>query len=179
MIIEANKVDSATFKQSKRAAYLKLTAYIELLTASNCLNKLNKEQTDKLIQYFMQLLTDDKLQKFAVQGLLKVSKKQNFTVKLPKYNKLLEGLCDDIKFRDMISAITFGSQTTVTIASLEDDQLNDDNNLDEEELPVESKKKQKKEKESIPKLAKEDRAEVLPVIVRLLFSKLMQNKKLK
>jgi hypothetical protein len=33
-------------------------------------------------------------------------------------------------------------------------------------------KQKKKEKESIPKLQKEDRADVLPVIVRLLFSKL-------
>jgi predicted DNA binding CopG/RHH family protein len=44
--------------------------------------------------------------------LLKVSKKENFnnlTIKLPKYQKLLEGLTDDQRFKDMIPIITFGS----------------------------------------------------------------------
>jgi hypothetical protein len=58
----------------------------------------------------MQFLPDDRLQKLAIQGLLKVSKKANFTVKLPKYQRMLEGLCDDIKYKDMISVVTFGSQ---------------------------------------------------------------------
>jgi hypothetical protein len=44
-------------------------------------------------------------------GLLKSSKKQDFdnkTIKLPKYQKLLEGLCDEIKFKDMILVIAHG-----------------------------------------------------------------------
>ncbi len=55
---------------------------------------------------------DDVLQKNILTGLLKVSKKHDFnnkTVKLPKYQKLLEGLCDDLKFKDMILVITHGS----------------------------------------------------------------------
>lgn len=55
---------------------------------------------------------DDVLQKNILTGLIKVSKKHDFnnqTVKLPKYQKLLEGLCDDLKFKDMILVITHGS----------------------------------------------------------------------
>ena len=45
--------------------------------------------------------------------LVKASKRQDFnnpTLKLPKYQKLLEGLTDDTKFKDMIPIIVFGSQ---------------------------------------------------------------------
>lgn len=44
--------------------------------------------------------------------MIKVSKKHDFankTLKLPKYIKLLEGLIDDNRFRDMIPVIAFGS----------------------------------------------------------------------
>ena len=63
----------------------------------------------------MEVLTtaDNNLQKSALQCLLKASKKKDFanvTIKLPKYAKLLEGLCDDKLFIDMIPVITFGSQ---------------------------------------------------------------------
>ena len=34
----------------------------------------------------------------------------NKTLKLPKYQKLLEGLCDDAKFSEMIPVIAHGSQ---------------------------------------------------------------------
>ena len=47
-----------------------------------------------------------------LNGLIKVSKKHDFankTLKLPKYIKLLEGLIDDNRFRDMIPVIAFGS----------------------------------------------------------------------
>jgi hypothetical protein len=93
--------------------------------------------------------------------LLKTSKRQDFdnkTIKLPKYQKLLEGLCDDIKFKDMILVITHGSD------------------LDQGEDAQDEDQKKQKQKESIPKLAKEDRIEVLPVIVKLLFSKLLKQK---
>lgn len=111
--------------------------------------------------------TDDMLQKVTLQCLLKVSKKhdfQNATVKLPKYQKLLEGLCDDIKFKDMILIIAHGSQETGNNEVVEHD-----------EQPIEEEKTNKV-KGNIPKLAAEDRLEVLPVIIKLLFSKLLKKK---
>ena len=55
------------------------------------------------------LTADDKLQKLVLTGLLKVSKKgENKTVKLPKYAKLLEGLLDDVNFKEMITVIAHG-----------------------------------------------------------------------
>jgi hypothetical protein len=82
---------------------------------------------------------DDVLQRNIITGLLKVSKKHDFknqTVKLPKYQKLLEGLCDDLKFKDMILVIVHGSQ------------IEHDGQVAEEE-----EHKAKKSTESIPKLA--------------------------
>jgi hypothetical protein len=83
----------------------------------------------------------------------------NKTLKLPKYQKLLEGLCDDAKFSEMIPVIAHGSQIE------HDDQQ-----------PAEEDLKKVKATESIPKLAQDDRLEVLPVIVKLLFSKLLKKK---
>lgn len=93
----------------------------------------------------------------------------NWTIKLPKYQKLLEGLADDTRFRDMILVITFGSQTTQIQEDMEDGDV---------VMEEEQKKKTKKEVGSIPKLADEDRPELLPLIVKLLLSKLA-NRKLK
>ena len=76
-------------------------------------------------------------------------------------------MADDHKFRDMIPVITFGSQTTQIQEEVEDG-----------DVVMEEEKRPKKEVGSIPKLAEEDRLEVLPLIVKLLLSKLA-NRKLK
>lgn len=148
---------------------MKLTAMFELFSKSSVLNKLNNQHSELLISHYMELLqtADDNMQKLVLQGLMKVSKKHDFankTIKLPKYLKLLEGLTDDIKFKDMIPIIAHGSQ-----------QVEHDEGQTEKDDDGAKKKKQKSN-ESIPKLADEDRQEVLPVIVKLLFSKLLKKK---
>ena len=114
------------------------------------------------------------MQKNALTCLLKCSKKQdsfvNKTVKLPKYAKLLEGLADDLKFRDMIPIINFGTSdaATVNTAYTETEEYQD---------PDELKKESKRQiKGSIPKLEKEDRLDLLPFIIKLLFSKLVKKR---
>ena len=79
-------------------------------------------------------------------------------MKFPKYQKLLEGLTDDIKFKDMILVIAHGQD------------------VDQGEDAQDEEQKEKKAKESIPKLAQEDRQQLLPVIVKLLFTKLLKQK---
>ena len=50
---------------------------------------------------------------------MKCSKKtqafNNTTVKLPTYAKLLEGLADDLKFRNMIPVINYGSTDAAAV----------------------------------------------------------------
>ena len=87
----------------------------------------------------------------------------NRTVKFPKYQKLFEGLMDDTRFVDMIPIINFGSQAVSNVDENADVEVYDD-----------SHKPKKKTQEGIPRLAQSDRQEVLPVIVKLLFSKLLR-----
>ena len=69
----------------------------------------------------MQLLSsqESSLQKNVLSCLLKCSKKsdsfKNKTAKLPKYAKLLEGLADDLKFRNMIPIINYGSTDATAV----------------------------------------------------------------
>ena len=90
---------------------------------------------------------------------------------MPKYAKLLDGLADDQKFKLMIPVINHGSSdaATVTQAYVENEDY---------EAPEEVKGEQAKNrsKGSIPKLEKEDRLDLLPVIIKLLFSKLVKKK---
>ena len=113
-VVAANMTESDDFKLARRTSFSKLFAFYELLGKSSHLNKLSSSQSEFLIENYMQLLqtADDRLQKLIVSGLIKCSKKLDFdnkTVKLPKYQKLFEGLCDDTKFSDMIPVIAHGS----------------------------------------------------------------------
>jgi len=100
----------------------------------------------------------------ALACLLKTSKKQaetggkNLTIKYPKYAKLLEGLTDDKSYTDMIPIIFHGSHSGTK-----------ENDNDEKEQT-------KKVKGSIPKLIEEDRQDLLPIIIKLMFSKMLRRK---
>lgn len=115
------------------------------------------------------------LQKNVLTCLLKCSKKtdsfKNKTAKLPKYAKLLEGLADDLKFRGVIPLINFGSAEG---GSINQEYMEQGEDFEEKE---EDKKEGKRSlKGAVPKLEKEDRLEVLPFIIKLLFSKLVKKK---
>ena len=93
--------------------------------------------------------------------LLKTSKKGtneegNRTVKYPKYQRLLDGLVDDKTYQDMIPVIAFGQAKP------------------EEEVEDQPKESKREQKTKIPRLEDEDRAEVLPLIIKLLFSKILK-----
>ena len=113
-VVASNMTESDEFKLARRTSFSKLFAIYELLGKSSNLNKLSPAQSEFLIDNYLELLqtADDRLQKLIVSGLIKCSKKIDFnnkTVKLPKYQKLLEGLCDDNRFSEMIPVIAHGS----------------------------------------------------------------------
>ena len=85
--------DSDDYKVHRRTSSTKLVQYYELFSKASNLNKLSADQSALLISHLMQNLTTS-----------------DATIKLPKYQKLLEGLCDDIHFKDMILIITHGQQ---------------------------------------------------------------------
>lgn len=112
--MQANLVDSDTFKVHRKTSYSKLCATLELLSKSSALNKLPSEKSKVFIDMLTSLLntSDTHLQQLVLSCLIKASKKQDFanpTLKLPKYQKLLEGLTDDQHYKDMIPIIIFGS----------------------------------------------------------------------
>lgn len=72
------------------------------------------------------------------------------------YRKMLEGFTDDLKFKDMIQVLTFGSSTQLASTSASEGDGNKD--------------------KSMPKVAEEHRLDILPIVVKLLLSKLIKKK---
>lgn len=89
---------------------------------------------------------------------------------MSKYKKLLEGFSDDEKFKDMIQMLIHGSQTMSGGADVPEEYQKDS------EDKVVQRSKRKETKSVIPKLEDEDRSAMLPVIIKLLQSKLLQKK---
>ena len=119
--MKANMVDSDEFRAKRKMSYGKLCSMVELFAKASTLNKLSPAQTENLIRIMTRLLSsqESSLQKNALTCLLKCSKKTttfvNTTAKLPKYAKLLEGLADDLKFRNMIPIINYGSSDAASV----------------------------------------------------------------
>jgi Down-regulated in metastasis len=107
---------------------------------------------------------DSKLQKLALDCLLKSDSEAGV---LRQYRKLLEGFTDDIKFKDMIQVVNFGSQVGSSGGMA-------GNTNEDEATQVDNKKDAKAN--NIPKLAEQHRVDVLPVIIKLLLSKLIKKK---
>ena len=111
--------------------------------------------------------SDNKMQKNALECLIKSGYKAGL---INKYRKLLEGFCDDEKFKDMILILIHGSMTRQGDADVPEEYQKDT------EDKVVAKSKRKETKSVIPKLDDEDRADMLPVIIKLLESKLLMKK---
>ena len=79
-----------------------------------------------------------------------------------KYKKLLEGFCDDEKFKDMIPILVHGSQSRSG-----DNDIPEEYAVDTEDKVVQ-KAKRKETKSVIPKLDEEDRQVMLPVVIKIL-----------
>ena len=176
-MIRANMVDSEEFRSKRKRSYAKLCALIELLSKASQLNKLSPGQTEKFIEYMMRLLTsqESSLQRNALTCLMRCSKKtdsfKNKTAKMPKYAKLLDGLADDLKFKMVIPVINHGSSDAAAVTQA---YTGNEDYEAPEEIKVAGKKNQLKG--SIPKLEIEDRLDLLPIIIKLLFSKLVKKK---
>ena len=165
-ITKANMIDSEDYKGFRRQSYSKLYAFIELLNKASNLSKL--PSLESLQQLFLDLLTsnDTKLQKHALDCLIKTNYKGGV---LKQYSKLLGGLTDDESFKDMIQVINFGSKgnkTSEILPSGEDKEA--------EEVPAKGKKSEKAGQ--IARLDEAHRPEVLPIVIKLLLSKLNKKK---
>lgn len=112
--------------------------------------------------------TDNKLQKCALECLTKSGYCRGI---LTKYKKMLDGFADDEKFKDMIPIMSYGSNTGPgTGESVPEEYTKDSQDKQAK------KAKRKETKQAIPKLEEEDRASVLPIVIKLLQSKLQQQK---
>ncbi len=90
---------------------------------------------------------------------------------LRPYKKLLEGFTDDLKFKDMIQVVNFGSQAGGSGTANQTDINEEGNNKNNE-----ASKKGEQKANNIPKLAEKHRVDVLPIIIRLMLSKLIKKK---
>ncbi|TNV87999.1 hypothetical protein FGO68_gene14880 [Halteria grandinella] len=151
----SNMVDSEAFKSFRRQAYTKMYAFIELLTQSESLTKSPRVADLQKLMLRMLNTSDTKLQKYVLDVLLKTDSHGV----LRTYRKMLDGFTDDIKFKDMIQVMNFGSNISNATGQITAD--NED---------------QGKQEKNLPKVAKEHRLQVLPVVVKLLLSKLVKKK---
>lgn len=102
----ANMVDSEGFKQYRRHAYSKLYCLLELLQQAESLRGIPNLPSFQNLLLKLLNTSDTKLQKMALDCLLKSD--SNGTLK--HYRRLLEGFTDDLRFKDMIQVVNFGSQ---------------------------------------------------------------------
>ncbi len=101
----ANMVDSEEYKKYRRQAYSKIYCFLEMLSKADNLRKINRLADFQKLMIRLLNTSDNKLQKIALECLLKSDDKGV----LRQYRKLLEGFTDDIKFKDMIPVVSFGS----------------------------------------------------------------------
>ena len=116
--------------------------------------------------------TDNKVQKNALVCLIKTNYKQGLA---QKYQRLLEGFADDEKFKDMVPYVVKEAQTDhrrSTAAAAEDEKQESGHVAERENDKLQQRMKRKETKQLIPNLEKQDRAAILPVIVRICQSKL-------
>ena len=101
----ANMVDSEEYKRYRKLTYSKLCTFIEILQRAENFKKI--PNLPKFQQLMLKLIntSDTKLQKSALECILKSDGKGV----LRQYRKLLEGFTDDLKFKDMIAVVNFGS----------------------------------------------------------------------
>lgn len=160
----ANMIESDDYKKYRRQAYSKIYCFLELLQRADNLKKLPRLSSFQQLMLRLLNTNDNKLQKLALECLLKADDKGV----VRQYRKLLEGFTDDLKFKDMIPVVTFGSQGGAS--NKKEEQMTEAAGEDE------ALKKQDAKGNNIPKLAEGHRLEVLPIIIKLLLSKLIKKK---
>lgn len=92
---------------------------------------------------------------------------------LTKYKTLLEGFCDDERFKDMIPYVVKESQTSTGPSVKANDGPKD---IERDNDKLQQRMKRKETKGFIPNLEKDDRPFVLPLIVKLCSSKIKPKK---
>lgn len=160
-------LDSNSHRAYRRQAYSTLSSYLDTFKRSGSLRQVPRigELQGLLVKCLN--TTDSKLQKCALECLVKSGYKAGLMM---KYKKLLEGFCDDEKFKDMIPILIHGSQSRSGGGEAADEYTRDT------EDKVVQKAERKETKSIIPKLDDEDRLTMLPVIIKLLQSKLTMKK---
>ena len=168
-MVYANMLDSETHKAFRKQAYSTLSSFLDMLRRSDSLKGVPR--LSELQNLLLSLLNsvDTKQQKIALECLIKSGYHHGL---LTKYKKLLEGFVDDEKFKDMIPVLIHGSATRSGNNDVPDEYQPD---FDTEDKTV-LKARRKETKSVIPKLDDEDRELMLPVIIKILQSKLLQKR---
>lgn len=135
----SNMVDSEAFKSFRRQAYTKMYAFVELLVQAESLTKVPRVADLQKLMLRMLNTSDTKLQKLVLDVLLKTDAQGV----LRTYRKMLDGFTDDIKFKDMIQVMNFGSNVSGSTGT--------------QALGVGDNEDQGKQEKNLPKVAKEHR----------------------
>jgi hypothetical protein len=160
----ANMLDSEGNRGHRRAARIKMSNFLDVFRKADSLGHAPKVADFQNLLLTLLNTNDTKQQKCALECLVKSGYRRGL---MAKYKKLLEGFSDDEKFKDMIPILIHGSQTRSGDADVQDEYQKDS------EDKVVQKSKRKETKSVIPKLEEEDREAMLPVIIKLLQSKLL------
>ncbi|CDW84473.1 small subunit processome component 20 homolog [Stylonychia lemnae] len=155
----ANMIDSDQYTKYKRQTYSKLYCYVEIFNRADNLKNMQRLQDFQNIMLKLLVTSDTKLQKLSLDCLIKSEYRGGL---LKHYRKLLEGFTDDEKFKDVILALNFGSQKQA--------QEGDQTTLEQGDAI------KKSDKSAIPKLQDMHRNEILPIVIKLLLSKLLKKK---
>jgi hypothetical protein len=165
---QANIMDSESMRTYRRTSYACLSSYLDLLRRADSLKQVPQIGDFQELMKSLLSSTDNKLQKCALECLTKSGYCRGM---LTKYKKTLEGFADEEKFKDMIPIMAHGSHTGPGAGESVPEEYTKDSQDKQAK-----KAKRKETKSTIPKLEEEDRASVLPVVIKLLQSKLQQQK---
>lgn len=158
----SNMLDSESYKAFRRQAYSTLAGFLDTFKHCGTLRQVPRLQELQSVVFKCLSTTDGKLQKCALEVLTKSGFKGGL---MAKYKKLLEGFCDDEKFKDMIPILIHGQETRAA------EEVAEEYNRDTDDKVV-LKAQRKETKSAIPKLEPEDKEAMLPVIIKILQSKI-------
>ena len=153
---KANLMDGESMKGYRRKAHSAVHSYVEMFRRVDSLKQSPDIGQFQNIMLDLLQATDPKLQSSSLTCLIKSGYRRGILI---KYKKLLEGFADDEKFKDMIPILIHGSSSVEN--AQEDTAMETDDKFTK-------KAKRKETKASIPKLEDDDRADVLPVVIKLL-----------
>lgn len=115
---KANQLESPLNRSHRYQSVATLLAFLELFKCQESLKQIPKVAGLQNVLLALLSSADSKNQKLALDCLTKTGYNRGLLV---KYAKLLEGFCDDEKFKDMIPILGHGSQARAGDADAADE----------------------------------------------------------